>query len=536
MKDQKVKDVVVNVKNYFVEMPKKRKTIVGVVLGAVIALAVVVTVLLNINASKLTVLYSGLEQAEVNTIYQMLKEQGVAVQINAQQELLVPSDQYDELLLQMAGQGYPRSALTYDVFSSHAGLTTTESQSKQWLIYQLQDRIQQTLQRLGPVSDAAVTISIPDTSDYVWQQTEEKEHAKASVVLTLKAGQTLSPEQVDAVRNLVATGCPNMEASDVNVTDAKTGLTLSGTGTTGGAEAAGLNSTQNLELEQMVQQQLEDNIVRLLRARYGDSGVVAAAKVTINYDKMITEQKQLQEKPTGGGNATHAEGNYAANGEQTVGDIVGEQNNTDVPGYPYGNLAAQDGVTNFNWSIDYDYSYLKTQVEKGNYSVDRATISVMVNEPNLTDPLRTELTNLISTGADIPAAQINISSFATETQPVVEPEPVEPTGILAIITTLPWWVLVAAGGALLLLIALLIVIGSIRKKAKREAEAERKRLEQEAIAKVNQDIAEYKKQLSDAAKGDISEVDDAIMKEVKDFAKTNPEVTANLLRSWLKET
>ena len=49
---------------------------------------------------------------------------------------------------------------------------------------------------------------------------------------------------------------------------------------------------------------------------------------------------------------------------------------------------------------------------------------------------------------------------------------------------------------------------------------------------VRQEIEERKRQLKDAAIGDQSE--NAITNEVRDFARTNPEITANLLRTWLK--
>lgn len=532
MKDQKIKDMVGGVKTYFVEMPKKRRNILLGVLCAVIAVAAAITVALNANASQYRVLYSGMEQSEASNVYQLLREQGVAVQINPMGEITVPANRYDELLLNLAAQGYPKSALTYDVFSSHTGLTTTESEKKQWLIYQLQERIQQTLQRISEVQTATVTINIPETSDYVWQQTEEKERAQASVLLSLKSQNSLGADQVNAICKLVAAGCPQMQPEDVTVVDAATSLELSSSGS---ADSMGLSSTQNLELESLAQERLEENILRILEPRYGKGGVVAAARVTLNYNKMITEQKTLQEKPDGGGNVTHTEGNYSLNGEETVGGIVGETNNDDIPGYGYDNAAGREGVTDYNWSTDYDYSYIKTQIEKGNATMDRVTVSVMVNEPNLTQALRTELIGLVSTGADIPVAQISVSSFtAPQTEQPTAPQE-QPGDIVSMLSRLPWWLWLAIGAGFVLIIVTLVTIIIMRKKAKKTALEEKRRLEQEAIQKAKDEITEYKKQLSDAAKGETSDVDEAIMAEVKDFAKQNPEVTANLLRSWLRE-
>ncbi len=81
-------------------------------------------------------------------------------------------------------------------------------------------------------------------------------------------------------------------------------------------------------------------MVRLLSPRYGSSGVVAVAQVTIDYDKMMTEKMEMVPNEDGDGNVTHSEGGYSVNGAETAGDIVGQKNNTDIPEYAYNNPEA----------------------------------------------------------------------------------------------------------------------------------------------------------------------------------------------------
>ena len=45
----------------------------------------------------------------------------------------------------------------------------------------------------------------------------------------------------------------------------------------------------------------------------------------------------------------------------------------------------------------------------------------------------------------------------------------------------------------------------------------------------------YKKQITEAANIGVDAKGDAIVGEVREFAKVNPEVTASLIRSWLKD-
>jgi len=74
------------------------------------------------------------------------------------------------------------------------------------------------------------------------------------------------------------------------------------------------------------------------------------------------------------------------------------------------------------------------------------------------------------------------------------------------------------------------------KKAKLRALAEsEEKAKLEEQKRKQSEIETYKRSLEDMAKGNIDPKDEAIMTEVRNFAKENPQVTANLLKSWLKE-
>lgn len=533
MKEKKLKDYVVHVKEYVVEMPRKKKITIGGIVGGIILFAVIVTVLLNRNQSGYTVLYSNIDSSESASVYQTLKEMGAAPVMNEQGEIMVPEQEYDIWLLKLAEKGFPRSAPSYDIFSSHVGMTTTEAERQQWLLYQLQDRVQTTLKRIDGVDNAIVTINVPENSEYVWEQATNTQTATASVLLTLQSGKTLQAGQITAVKNLIAASVPQMKPEDVTVVDAKTSLELLGE-----SEENGITVTQNLEFEKTVQKQIEDNIVRALAPRYGNDGVVAVAKVTLNYDKMITEKKELQEKPEeqgGGGYATHTEGKYTLNGAETVGGIAGEEDNTDIPTYSYTQPAQDGDTTYYEWNTDLDYSYIKTQVEKGGAVLERATVSVMVDEKNLTQARRDELVRLVSNSADIVPELVFVSSFDASQTEQLQPDDGDQSERESVWVLIPRWLYFVIGGSLLLIIILIIAVIVIRRRAKRAREKEAARREEEERRRLQQEIESHKRQLSDAAKSKSSPSDDAVMQEVRDFAKTNPEITANLLRSWLKE-
>lgn len=521
---QDLKSNLLKLKDGIKGMPKKKKIIGASVLGGILLIALAGTLILNIGKMGYRVLYEGLEPEEQNTIYAMLQDMGVSAQINGDGNIVVPSRDYDQCLLELATKGYPQSALTYGLFENHSGMTTTEAESKQWRLYQLQDRIQATLKGLQGVSNAVVTIDVPDTGTYVWEKDSETQQASAGVTLSLT--RTLSEEQVSAIKNLIASSVPQLSPENVTVLDASTMQELVGSED---QSSGSFSAEQNLEFEKQVQKQLEDNVLRVLAPRYGTDGVVAVAKAVIDYDKMMTEEMTLQEKEGGGGYTTDFSEQYSIDGDVPASGIVGEENNTDIPEQAYDETDENGTLTDYNRDIHYDYGYIKTQIEKGNAILKDATISVMVDEMNMTDMRRRELTDLISKSTGIAAENISVSPIIvnqTETDGENDAAQVVPQILIP-----SWGYILAVAGCVLVLLLLLLLL---RRRAKRKNRARQNEIDEQR-AQMEYEIEQYKKQLSDAAKAATNPKDEAIINEVKDFAKQNPEITANLLRAWLKE-
>ncbi len=525
---------------FFTGLSAKQKKRLGTGLGVIVVFAAVMALVMNIGKMNYKVLYSGLDASEASAVYSQLQTMGVSAVMDQNGDIKVPSSEYDQSLLQLAQSGYPQSALTYDLFSDHSGLTSTETEKKQWIIYQLQDRLQNTLSQMEGVEKATVTINIPDTSDYVWDQaTDSANDSTASVLLTLAPGKSLTAAQIIAVQNLVASGTPKMTAENVTVVDANTMLELS----SGTGSADVVDTTASFECEQLAQRQIEENVVRLLTPRYGGGGVVAVAKVKLNYDKMMTEKMELVPQPTatdgtgGGGYATHSEGSYTLNGSANAASVVGEENNTDIPSYAYNEAGAKDSLTDYTWSNDIDYSYIKTQIEKGNAEIENATISVMVNDTALSQAETDELMNLISKSTNIGTDNIFVSTFEKTSTSDETTAPAVSTSLLP--ANIPWVMIAAGAGGVLVVLLLLMFLMRRRKTAKQRAsESEKLRLEkeeEERRKKLEAEIADYKKQLSDAASGGIDEKNEAIVEDVRNFARSNPAIAANLIRAWLRE-
>lgn len=524
------KSPAVKVKEYWVSQPKKRKLHIVILLVVLVLVAVAATVVLNFVNPGYVVLYPGLDASESQDVYAALRDMNVPVQQNSTGDIMVPKEQYDKVLLELAAQGYPKTALPYNVFYDHNSLTSTEFEQKQSKLYELQDRMQNTLKRIDGVELATVTLSIPDDNDYVWQQASSENQSKASVLLTLRKGVTLGDDEVSAIKNLVAAGTPKLLPENVKVVDGATSLELGASTTTTGS----LSTNQSLRFEQQVQTQLQDAVIHILAGRYGKNGVIASAKATIDYDKMMQERKELLNTDGYEASVIHREESYHINGNVPAAGVVGEEDNTDIPTYGQNDPTGENGMTVYGSSTDYDVGYIKTQIEKGAATLERATISVMVNEPNLEDS-RAELMDLISKATDIPVENISLAAMnlpPVDNIPGNNEDPGTATG------NDMWMYLLIGVAGLLVLLFIVIMLVLFRRRTKRiaaQVAAEKDSEMENRAQSLEDEIAQYKRQLEDAARANSNPKDDAITDEVRGFAKENPEITANLLRSWLKE-
>lgn len=528
---ENLKETVLKVKETWTEQSPKRKIIMIAIAAAIVAVAIIATIALNSQRSQYVVLYPSLEASEINDVYNAVKEKNVMPKIE-NGNVMVPSDQYNSLLLELASEGYPKSSLTYDISAKNDSITTTESDKKTNNLHQLQDRIQSTLKSISGVSNAIVTLNPTDDSNYVWQQANSADKASASVLMSMSGNHTLNEAQVNAIKSLVSHSMANLAKDDVAVIDSKTGQEL--TGTDESSSGSSTTNTTALECEQLYQKKLEQNVKKLLQSRYGSTGVVASAKVTLDFDKMMQEKKDLT-RPTDGKDAVkHKENTYTVNGAQTAASgIAGEESNTDVPVYKNSTSpTASGGTTQYTEKQDIDFGYIKTQIEKGQPEIKSASISVMVNDANLAAN-KADLVNAVAKATQIGADNISVMAINPNATPTTPTTPAQN----APLTTQQILLLLAIAAALFIIIVVALVFRS-KRRAKIEAAQMVAQAEDQAADtadKMRSELETYKKQLEDNARAKVNEKDQVAADEVRNFAKENPQITADLLRSWLKE-
>jgi len=536
-----IKNLLNQFKEFWDRQEKKRKILIGSVLGGVVLLSVIAVLLLNSGRGQYVTLYTGLETSESTYIYEMLQDMSVPVQIDSSGQILVREEDKDMLLLELSALGYPKSAPSYDIFTSNAGLTTTEFEKKQYLIFQLQDRIEKTIMHIEGVKSAIVTLVIPEESSYVWED-ESKQKSTASILITLKPGAKLSSSRISAIKNLVASSVPRMSPGDVTIVDAVTSLEMRVDDESGEDGY----SSRRLDFETLMEQKIVEKAKNVLSLSYSEDQMRVSATVVIDYSKMITEEMEYVPGEDGKGIPSHLEESYKMDPNNLASGIPGEENNTDIPIYVDSD---NDGIPETVYhvkDIDYFVSYVKQQIEKDNTQLVDASLAVSLMDGALTERKRQSIISLVSDATNVPESNITVVDLLTpepdEPSPAPTPEgPKEESPIITfpIRQYLPY-LIIGAGILVLLIIGLILFLVIRRKKkkkdktAKHKAMTEEELLEQELQQRALDEAEAQRRKLRDAALASVSR-DNQAVDEVKDFANENPEITASLIRAWLKE-
>jgi flagellar M-ring protein FliF len=279
-------------------MPPKKRTWLGV--GGLMLAAVIAALSWYANRPDWRVLYTGLEARDAATVTQELGAAGIAFRTNGDQSgIEVPSDLLDKARMEVAAKGMPQTGrLGFELFDKP---NWVGSEFDEKVNYQraLEGELEHTIGSLAEVKSARVHLVLPAEGLF----TQEQKVAKASVVLKLKSS-SLQPEQVEAIRRLVAGAVENLSSENVTLVDADGRLDLQPRG----KDAHEGDAEQALEAKLVAM--LEPlagvgNVRAVVNAAY-DEG--AEDRVDEVYDPTLTATLSLQKNEQANGAAARASG------------------------------------------------------------------------------------------------------------------------------------------------------------------------------------------------------------------------------------
>ena len=536
-------------KEMWQNLSAKSKKLLGIIAGiTVVVIAVAVFLLARGQKTEYQTLFSSLSQGEAQQIVSLLQEQNIPYLYDGKSGALkVPSESVDTLRAQLLSKGYPKSGFAYDMYIGNSGLMTTESDKKQYTLYDLQDRLGATIRLFDGVRDAKVTIAEGTDQTYAIEE-DNPVQASASVVVTMEEGQSLSEKNAEAIKNLIARSVKGMNFTNVSVFDAGT---MEEVAADAGDSASG-SGTSMANLTTTVENNIANNIKRVLGKIYGGENLAVSVKGTLNMAKLIQENTQYTvpektEATDKRGLLSNEEvaGENAGNSGENAAGVAGADANADTPRYTTqnGTATTTDNYSNSSATREWLYNVLKEQKEIAPGVLEDASVAIVINTDDNSIP-ESDLINLVADAAGIKrdeaADKITILRSLNKTavqQTTEEKKPAEEPKTL--LNQFPLWALIgAAVSAFLLILILLILIlrGRKKKKLKKLAQEEMENAAALSIEQPTDEITPVEEVDEDelTAEGKMAH-GMKLKKSIGEFTDQNPQVVAKLIQSWMRE-
>jgi flagellar M-ring protein FliF len=576
--NEQIKKAVEAIKAFWGNLTKKAKIILFSCLGAALFIAIITAVLMN--RTQYTVLYSGIDSSEAQEITNELRSMNVDYQYK-DGTIYVEKSSEDSARMQLANEGYPKSAPNYDFFTQNVGVMTTDEERKIIERYQLETRLGSVIETLDSVNKAYVTISLPNSTDYAWE--ENKNGASASVAISLAKGKSLDAKQVNGIKQLVAKSVPNLSVDDVAVMDTSTGeeLTSSESSSEASRSMQITLSEFKLKIENQYEETLENKIMNLLAQAYGRNNLSVSVKSKMDLDKKIEDIITYTPSTSDGkGVVSHSEETIETTSpNSSVGGAAGTTSNVDNTTTTYPGVTVNNGVITTKDSKTYDYlvNKVQQQVQSDAAALDDLTVAVVINTDSMTDSKKQEVTELVAN-----AAAVDISKVAIMAAPInstVSQADTQAVSLMDLFGSMAnnQIILIILGVLLLLILLLIVLLVSERRKARREkmlanlqpyapeelsGEAEEEEEEgteqgeeegeegeeseeeaeeaEEAPANESQPANEQEDEDDmqiesiEAIRNAANGKEQRVKSELQEFSDRNPEIAAQLIRSWLK--
>jgi len=349
----------------------KQITLVALFLGS---LAGFIFLMSWSGKSEFRPLFAQLDPEEAGIILARLKEQKIEYRLASNgTTILIPQEHVDEIRMQMASEGLPRSGgIGFEIFNdTKLGMT----EFAQNVNYQraLQGELSRSINRIGEVESSRVHIVLPEKSLFV----EQEEPATASVVLNLRPGKWLSQSQINGIIHLVSSSVARLKPENVTVVD-QNGKLLAGVKTD---SSFGNLSSDQLEYQNRVEKNLENRVRTMLESALGEDKAIVRLSCSFDFKRREkTEELYLPDNRVVRSEQSLKES--STNPEIIPQGIPGVRSN--LPGdATAGELSGSSaGTTNFEKSdrtVNYEIGKVVSHIKEPVGQLTRVSIAVMVD-------------------------------------------------------------------------------------------------------------------------------------------------------------
>jgi flagellar M-ring protein FliF len=346
--------------------------VVGVVVFALLSFSVY-----NFQKPVRSILYSGLDKADVSAIGAALSEVGTPFDVNeAGDAVLVDFGKTAQARMLLAERGLPKSDKSgYDLFDQMGSLGLTSFMQQVTKVRALEGELVRTIQQLDGVKSARVHLALK--ADGALRNRENR--PTASVVIRVEG--TPSEALASTIRHLVAAAIPGLQPDQVTVS------------TTDGRMLAGPSASEDssvaelLDLETKVSSEIEKRVSNTLEPFAGPENLRVSVSTTINLDKRQINETKFDP------NSKVERSMYtlkSVDSSKDAGSAPSVSVDQNIPQEIKPSQAAESSnkkKEDKQETVNYEVDTKNTAITSAGYIVERMSIAVVINKKAISNGL-----------------------------------------------------------------------------------------------------------------------------------------------------
>jgi flagellar M-ring protein FliF len=504
-------------------------------------------VIMRVTTPQMTTLFTDLTTEDSSGIIKDLERQAIPFELrNEGAVIMVPKDKVTRLRMKLAESNLPKGGgVGYEIFDKSDALGTTSFVQNINHLRALEGELARTIRAIDRIQAARVHLVLPERPLFA----REAPEPSASIVVRVRG--SLDPQQIRAIRHVVASAVNGLKPQRVSIVDEAGRLLADGAGKE--ADIA-VGEERRTAFEKRMRNEVEaivSSVVGQGRARVQLTADFDYNKVTQTSDKFDPEGRVLRSTQTREESSLTAENN----GQVTVNnELPGNQTNTTTP-------VARDQSKKSEETNNYEISRTtKTEITEAG-RVNRISVAVLVDgaytknekgEMVYQDRSKEQLDRIATLvrsaiGFDQKRGdQVEVVNLRFAEAPAVPPV-AEPSGLLGMLQFTKDDVMYVIELGVMMLLGLVVLFMVIRPLVKRILAAEViPALAEPALALTDGTGPELgpgqaliagtsgAAQLIDVAQVQ-GQVHAQAVHRVGELAERNPNETASIVRQWLSE-
>lgn len=337
-------------------------TVFIIVVGSMIALGVWV------GEKSYTPLYTNMQPDASIELVKVLQEDKIPYLVgDGGKTVSIPPEFVQQTLMKLAVRGMPGGQKPgLEIFDKESFGTSNYVQRINY-VRAIQGELTRTINTLRSVDKSSVHIAMPPKSSFL----ETSEDPKASVVIKLQPGSTLTKDEIRGIQNLVAFSVEGLRYERVTVVD-DSGRALSSNGDT-----MSTLSTTMLERQKQVEKNLEHRIEEILSRMMGQGNVIARVNADLDFDPLQEQETVYDPEQAVVKVEDKQENNMEASRPAPGGAPAGAQ--SALPGPANAESESKQSVAKTNARSEFEISNKVRRKEKALGAVKRLSVAVLVN-------------------------------------------------------------------------------------------------------------------------------------------------------------